>query len=395
MDSMSQSVGQLGGIASGGKVDSMNFMNEGAKQREGQDQLSKLDMTVPEDMTKASKIQLQMGNTELAIQLASEARKIQEEKRLRFETNQEDILANSARTQAMALAMKRKDRAAHAGLANNVIDAGVYLTSVHEEGVEAARAEVEREQGLVTYAEEKKIDAQYEPAKPASYSPHGKEAEDLGYAKGSPEYLDYVQKASAGTTSKISPESTQGKIAVDMGFIPGTPEFQAEVSRRTMADNPIAWNQYQSVLQSIRQDIRYQAAEEQGVKANQAMTFYREAEKGNSKAIPQLETSLATLLQSSVRAQAEIANIRASKDVAGRVLDSLSKGITGTLTASTLAQYGDAIQAVIRAAESEKGLVVNQLIDAAGNAGISTEVQTMTRDSFGVSPNSSNWSDRQ
>ena len=370
LDVMSKGVGNLAGNLSGGAIDNYSMMTPAARQSQGRSDLGQLDMNTVGGMENASKIYSRMGQTGDAVALSTAANVRRRQGEAELEQGRKDINEQMQRTRMMAEAKATKDIPTYNALASGVTPKALALAKY--------------EQGLV----ENRASSEF-----------GEIAEDMGYFKGTPEYTEIVKNlVKAEAASEIVPLSPAGKIAADLGLTPGTPPFQSFIEKQTQTVSPVQFQQLTQLTTAITSDPRYGTALEQNNSAKTATIFLKAATAGNSKAIPQLETSLATFLKSSVRAQAEIAIIRQSNDIAGRFLDNISKGITGTLTDETLGQYGDVIGRVIKASQQDLTDVIQSNITAAVDSGIPSEVGQRAYDIYGVSPASigtSNWEDRQ
>ena len=144
------------------------------------------------------------------------------------------------------------------------------------------------------------------------------------------------------------------------------------------------WEQLKSVAARIEGSPLFKAAEDDHINAGKALTMLDQAKKGNVKSLAPLITAMATLVNSSSRAQAEIDNIRKGNSLAGSVLDKISTGLAGSLTASSLKEYESIIRKVIMAAGSGKGEVVNKNLEAAKSLGLSEAAIQAARDMYSV-----------
>ena len=386
LDMASQGLGGAMGNVTG--RDPYSFMSQGGKGIQGQKDLAGGDLTSVEGLRKAAITYQQMGNPSEALKLTNQAQAMEDNQKKEMDDAQIKMNLELGKKQAMKIALQRGDREAHAMLKSGHLDPGSYIATISTptKGVVVNKS-------LVNPVTGKEMYTGVGDPKAESFSTHGKIAEDLGYSKGSPEYLAYIAKQTEIDDTGI-PLSTKGKELRDAGAVPGSQEFQQKMSQRIMADTPRAWEQFQEVSSTIGNSPEFKKHQADTLKARSATTFLSKALEGNTKAIPLLESSMATLIQSSVKAQAEIENIRASNDVAGRFLDSVSKGITGQLTSETLTQYSSIISAVLKAAGSAKSDYVNNQLKSARTAGMPEDVVNNVRDSFGVTSNRASWADR-
>lgn len=130
LNQVSQGVGGMMGGATG--TDPMNYMNQGGKVLEAQDQMRQLDLNTLEGLQQAANIQQAAGNTELAQKFRLAAEQKRQTQMSELATGQEQIAAESRKTEAAKIAMQRGDREAHRAIIAGILSPEAYIAQVME-----------------------------------------------------------------------------------------------------------------------------------------------------------------------------------------------------------------------------------------------------------------------